>query len=93
MRKLWIGAMVLVGMGMIACQSEVQPKTGSNWGEVPNGSAEQVVSDKVLDWTYGTGESVRHIHDNQAKDGTKSLLMYSATPADGSWANKVNLKP
>ncbi|MBE6335014.1 MAG: alpha-L-arabinofuranosidase [Bacteroidales bacterium] len=93
MRKLWIGAMVLVGMGMVACQSEVQPKTGSNWGQVPNGSAEQVVSDKVLDWTYGTGESVRHIHDNQAKDGTKSLLMYSATPADGSWANKVNLKP
>lgn len=77
----------------ISCKSENQPMTGSEWGNIPNGSAEKVVSDIVESWYYDSWENVNHFYDNIAYDGNKSLLLFSSIPSYGSWRNKVNLKP
>ncbi len=78
-----------------AQKNDNQPLTGSKWGELRNGSAEDVVSSKVEYWEPGDVRSnmATHFYDFDAKDGNKSLTIFSNTPAMGEWNNKVNLKP
>ena len=80
---------------LVACNNETnEPRTGSQWGLIPNGSAEDVVSSEVNYWTADSrGNSAIHFYDDIAVDGTKSLTIKSNQPAAGRWSNRVNLKP
>jgi len=47
----------LIILTLFSCQknTDTQPFTGSNWGEIPNPSAEEVVSSDVKHWTSDRG--------------------------------------
>ncbi|MDT8402317.1 MAG: alpha-L-arabinofuranosidase C-terminal domain-containing protein [Bacteroidales bacterium] len=80
---------------IVSCNSiDNQPLTGSKWGELRNGSAEEVVSSEVLFWTPENrrGGAVL-FYDFEAKEGNKSLTIYSTSPSYGRWYSRVNLKP
>jgi alpha-N-arabinofuranosidase len=73
---------------------ENQPLSGSDWGDLRNGSAEEVASSTVLHWTPESRQgSADHFYSLDAKSGSKSLRISSTTPSSGRWTNKVNLKP
>ncbi|MCD6347554.1 MAG: hypothetical protein J7L96_09065, partial [Bacteroidales bacterium] len=88
--------LLLITLTLISCEnnSEPQPLTGSNWGEIYNHSIEQVVSSDVKYWepTRGNGSAV-HFFSSEAKEGTKSLTIYSNSPKNGRWHTNVNVKP
>jgi alpha-N-arabinofuranosidase len=71
-----------------------QPLTGSNWGEIHNASFEKVASSEVKDWISDKGNHVGiHIYDHVAQEGNKSITIYSSEPKSGRWFTKVNVKP
>ena len=75
-------------------EKDNQPLTGSKWGELRNGSAEEVVSSVVLYWNpLNRRDAATHFYDYDAVDGNKSLTIFSNKPSQGRWYNKVNLKP
>ncbi len=87
---LILGALYIASCG----SDESQPLTGSQWDELRNGSAEDVVSSEVLFWTPESRRGGAVIfYDFDAKEGNKSLTIYSDNPSYGRWFNKVNLKP
>ena len=65
---------VLFGIAVLcACSvpKERQPLTGGQWGEIKNGSAEEVVSSEVLYWQAPpASKEVLHFYDATAHDGT-----------------------
>jgi alpha-L-arabinofuranosidase len=80
----------------LACNNndKSQPLSGSNWGTIPNHSAEKVVSSEVLDWTPATGRNAAtHFYSPIAQHGKKSLTIFSKTPTFGIWNTKINVKP
>ena len=86
----------LVLLSFISCtsNSDIQPLSGSNWGEIMNGDAENVVSSNVINWTSdGGNQAATHIFRNEAKKGNKSLTIFSYAPKHGRWYTKVNVKP
>ncbi len=87
--------LILIILIVVSCNSsENQPLTGSGWGELRNGSAEEVMSSEVLFWTpESRREGAIHFYDHIAKEGNKSLTIYSNTPSAGRWMNRLNLKP
>ncbi|MCF8346690.1 MAG: hypothetical protein K9G38_05720, partial [Bacteroidales bacterium] len=59
-----------------ACRNndEAQPLSGSNWGTIPNQSAEKVVSSEVMNWTPASGRNTAtHFYSQIAQHGKKSL--------------------
>ena len=88
---------VLFGIAVLcACSvpKERQPLTGGQWGEIKNGSAEEVVSSEVLYWQAPpASKEVLHFYDATAHDGTRSLCISADGLANGYWNNRVNLKP
>jgi alpha-N-arabinofuranosidase len=71
-----------------------QPLSGGKWGEVRNGSAEDIISDGVAYWNSNRWEGdPMPFYDDVAHSGTKSLCISSSVPSSGEWINKVNLKP
>ena len=88
---------VLFGIAVLcACSvpKERQPLTGGQWGEIKNGSAEEVVSSEVLYWQAPpASKEVLHFYDATAHDGTRSLCISAEGLANGYWNNRVNLKP
>ncbi|MFO7853138.1 MAG: alpha-L-arabinofuranosidase C-terminal domain-containing protein [Bacteroidota bacterium] len=88
---------ILAVLFMASCDSyENQPWTGSKWGELRNGSAEDVMSSEIFFWKVppeSRRDGAIHFYDFDAKHGNKSLTIYSNTPSYGRWYNKVNLKP
>lgn len=73
---------------------EQQPLTGSNWGDLRNGSAEKVVSSEITFWNAEQrGTDAQHFFDYEAIDGKKSLSIQSSRISSGRWWNRVNLKP
>ena len=70
---------VLFGIAVLcACSvpKERQPLTGGQWGEIKNGSAEEVVSSEVLYWQAPpASKEVLHFYDATAHDGTRSLCI------------------
>ena len=78
-----------------ACNSiDKQPLTGSEWGNLRNGSAEEVMSSEVLFWTpENRRDGATHFYDSESKEGKKSFTIFSNTFSYGRWYNKVNLKP
>ncbi len=94
MKKLL--SLLIISIVALACSTDKdnQPLTGSEWGELRNGSAEELVSSEVLYWTPDDNRSgSMHFYDFIAKEGNKSLTIHSDTPARGRWSNRVNLKP
>ncbi|MFP4488151.1 MAG: alpha-L-arabinofuranosidase C-terminal domain-containing protein [Bacteroidales bacterium] len=89
-------SLLIISMAAFACsmEKENQPLTGSEWGQLRNGSAEDVVSSEVMYWTPDNNRNgAIHFYDFIAKEGNKSLTIHSDTPAHGRWSNRVNLKP
>lgn len=78
-----------------SCSSkEIQPLTGSRWGEIPNPSAEQVASSEVVGWIADKGDwTATHFYSQEAQSGTKSWTIFSHVPKFGRWYTKVNVKP
>lgn len=93
--KMKLARLILIALLVISCNSkENQPLTGSEWGELRNGSAEDVMSSEVLFWSpEGRRDDAIHFYDHIAKEGNKSLTIYSNTPSTGRWMNRLNLKP
>ncbi len=93
MRKLIF--FIIAALFIASCGSdENQPLTGSKWGELRNGSAEDVMSSEVLFWTPESRRDAAILfYDFEAKEGNKSLIIHSDRPSYGRWYNKVNLKP
>lgn len=92
-----IGYCLLLGC-LCACghPKEVQPLTGSRYGELPNGSAEEVMSDQVKGWsadTWSKGVIYRCDSVTPAREGKNSLCLEADSFAYGRWTGKVNLKP
>lgn len=74
--------------------SKSQPLSGTNWGEIPNKSVENVQSTEVLGWQPQTGRDVAmHFYDSEAHDGAKSLTIQTEKLAYGHWITKVNVRP
>ncbi len=96
-RKMKKNNIVLFGIAVLcACSvpKERQPLTGGQWGEIKNGSAEEVVSSEVLYWQAPpASKEVLHFYDATAHDGTRSLCISADGLANGYWNNRVNLKP
>ncbi|MBN2698427.1 MAG: hypothetical protein JXR52_06340 [Bacteroidales bacterium] len=73
---------------------ESQPSMMPEWGIIPNGSAEKVVSSTVENWTPAEGRNTAlHFYSSEAHDGNKSLHIYSSQPAYGVWRTRVAVKP
>jgi alpha-N-arabinofuranosidase len=87
--------LALAALFIASCSSdENQPLTGSRWGELRNGSAEDVTSSEVLFWTPESRRGGAILfYDFDAREGDKSLTIYSDRPSYGRWYNRVNLKP
>jgi alpha-N-arabinofuranosidase len=87
--------LALAASFIASCSSdENQPLTGSQWGELRNGSAEDVTSSEVLFWTPESRRGGAILfYDFDAREGDKSLTIYSDRPSYGRWYNRVNLKP
>ena len=94
MKKLLV--LLIISMAAFACSRDKnnQPLTGSEWGQLRNGSAEETVSSEVMHWTPENNRNgAIHFYDYAAKEGNKSLTIFSNTPARGRWSNSVNLRP
>ena len=84
MKKLIYLILTVFLLGSCNEGTENQPLTGSKWGELRNGSAEQVVSSEVMYWSAESRHgSATHFYDFEAVDGTKSLTIFSNTPSNG----------
>lgn len=88
-------ALITLLIILSACQSQPnQPLTGTEWGEIPNSSFEDVMSSDVLSWIPERGNHAGiHFYDHIAQDGVKSLTIHSESPKSGRWYTKVNVKP
>lgn len=96
MRKLlFLSAAILLITGCCGCQTSDKPLSGSDWGEVRNGSIEEVISNDVPYWSAGNQRFSNALcfYDSEAHDGTKSLCISADGFAVGQWTNKVNLRP
>ena len=70
-----------------------QPLSGSNWGVIPNSSAENLdPNSNVLEWSFAGNPAIL-FYSSEAKDGNRSLFIQSNEPSYGRWVCKVNVKP
>ena len=68
-------------------QNENQPLTGSDWGDLRNGSAEDVVSSTVLHWTPESGQrSAQHFYSYDQRKAQKASASAVLTPLSGRWS-------
>ena len=91
MKKLSILSVIIIAFA--ACNTQNQPGTGSNWGEIINPSAERVVSSIVEGWQTDRWADATCFYSNQAQEGSKSLVISSESPASGRWFSRINVKP
>lgn len=88
--------LLLVVAGICACSGtrQGQPLSGGDWGVLPNASAEDVISSKVLYWeTDAWMKEALHFYDAVAHEGKRSLCISADGFANGRWSNRVNLRP
>lgn len=86
--------LLLAGVWGCSGMQQGKPLSGGDWGELKNGSAEEVVSSKVLYWETDVWmKEALHFYDGVAHEGAKSLCISADVFAQGRWSNRVNLKP